>query len=234
MIGFAQSRIAAATGALVLGLTLVACSGAPAATPGTATDAPVTATPAAPGDTTPPDGGATGTECASVPTLDINNPEMGFSKDPELEAIFPATIGGMPVTDIESFRWVEFLCMFGGQAMVDQMTSAVDSPLNFAALSMATANATVDGEEVQIAAIRFPGQGASNFLTDLAQLVQMFGGSVADMEGSVTNATIGGKTVQVFSSSDGEVAYLYVIGDSLIVLSEMTEAEAATVLGELP
>jgi len=235
MTGTKRTRIATLTGAFVLSLAVLACGGTPAATPAQPTDVPSTATPAAPGDTTPPDGGATGNECASVPTFDLNNPgEMGFSSDPELEALFPATVGGQPVTDVESFRWVEFLCMFGGQTMVDQMTATIDSPLNFAALSMATANATVDGDSVQLTAIRFPGQGASNFLTDLAQLVQMFGGSMADIEGSVTNANIGGKAVQVFSSADGEVAYMYVIGDSLLVLGDMTEAQAAAVLAELP
>jgi hypothetical protein len=224
----ARTGSAAVSGILLLSLIVVACGGAPASTPGTPTGA-ATATPEG-------TSGPTGNECVGVPTLNLGNAEEPqFTGDPELEALFPAQIGGEPVTDIRSYRMVEFFCYIGGQALVDQMRANLDTPLDLATMSVANGEVTLDGATVELSAIRLPGQGASNVLTDLVQLVQTFaGGSMGDIGGSVTNADVGGKSVQVFSSADGEVAYIYVIGDSMIVISDVSEAQAATILGALP
>ncbi len=224
-----------AVGATALLMVLVGCSSSPAATegPGGGTQAPGGAT-QAPGGATQAPGGATGTECASIPTFSISNPvPPSFPPDPTLEAHFPATIDGQPVTDVTSERFVDMLCAFGGQTVVDQENTALGSGFNLAEMSFGDATATVDGDSVDLTAFRTPNADANGLVQYIASLAAL-SGSTSGVTGTSSSANIGGKNVLVWTDSDGNKSYAYASGDTVVFFDSVTDDEAAKILTALP
>jgi hypothetical protein len=219
-----------------LALLVAACSG-PAATPTPATGSPTpgattgpTATATAPGSTSTPlstaTAGATnppaGDACAGYPTMDPNNLALpSFAPDPQLEAHFPAMIDGQPVTDVTSGSLLEFICLTGSVGLPQLQAVAT---YNLANLTWGTANATVDGDDVTLVAIRLAGGSGNDLVNSFAQLAAALGGS-ADVS-NVTSGSAGGKSVLVVTNSDGTTSYGYVSGDTLITVDEITQDEA--------
>lgn len=223
-------------------LIAAACSSSPPGTPGPAT--PVTspgAAPPAPVVTpapvaTPPAGNiGTGTECAATPSFDITNPVPSFAPDLDLEARFPTQIDGQPVTELQSVRWVELICLYGGQAGVDQFKADLPGggSLNFATLTFASAVATVDGDDVQLSAFRTPGLDANVMVQAFAQLAGAISGETT-VTGTLSNVTLGGKNVSVWTDEDGTINYLYASGDVLFGVSDVTDSQANKIFAALP
>jgi hypothetical protein len=227
-----------------------ACTAAPPATPSPAiTDAPATATPApaTPASATPepvapatpsPDGGTpapggtlTGDECDEVPSfMDPGVEDFEFTRDEELEAMFPASIAGSLVSEVTSFRWVEFICLLAGQTGLEAAATEIPTGFELAGLTMATAEYDDDDETHNIVALRMPGINVGTAV-QMEILAQLAAGD--ELGGELRRATVGGKQVYV-TESEGDTAYIYATGDVLFVLGDMTEAQAAAVLSELP
>lgn len=178
---------------------------------------------------------ATGHECDAVPTFSLGGAMPSFPPDASLEAHFPTTIDGQPVTDVSSFLWVNFLCMFGGQTAVDSALAdagAGTPGLNFATMSFGSATATVDGEEVTLSAFRTPNTDAGNLVNSIAMLTALSGEQGPN--GSFTSSTIGGKTVFVTTDTDGSASYAYASGDTLIFTDAVTASQAEKIFAAMP
>ncbi len=198
------------------------------------TGAPATLAPGAtraPGATQPPV--AVGNQCAGTPTINpAGSPQPVIPGDPDLEAIFPSEIAGEPVENVESIRYVAYLCFSQGQSAVDQIvanTGGIDP--NFA---YASADATVEGEMVDIIAFRTPGADAGLMIQNFGMLILVLGGDPADNQGTMASANIGGKNVTVRTDADGDISYLYPRGDVLFGFFNASESQAATILAALP
>jgi hypothetical protein len=241
----------AALGAVLMAVAIAACGTSPSASssPGATLAPGATATPAgatlpptvAPtglptvgptgGSTTPP-AGLTGHECDAVPTFSLGNPDPSFPPDETLNAHFPATIDGQPVTDVTSQQWLYFLCMFGGQTALEQAVSEAGGAINFATMSFGSATATVDGESVDLTAFRTPGTDANAMVQYLALLATQAGTVINP--GDVVSANIGGKSVYVWTDEDGAKNYAYPAGDTLIFFDSVTDSQATKILTALP
>jgi hypothetical protein len=203
-------------------LLAVACS----ASPSTQTATPVGQTPGTPtqpiptaGATQPPAGGS---ECSGFPTMNPASPALpSFITDPGIEAKFPSQIDGQPVTDVESFSWAQLVCL-GGQAAIDRIRGTTQFDL--LSLSMATATATVEGDEVELMAFRTPGGDATQIVQTLAELSSA-AGEESDIA-SITPGTAGGKSVLVVAGTDGTTSYGYVSGDTLVIAEDITQSQA--------
>jgi hypothetical protein len=219
-------------GSIALAVAIIGCSSAPAGP----TLAPgQTATPAPPAGATPAPVGITGHECDAIPTFSLSNPtEPSFPPDPQAEAHFPATIDGQPVTDVDSQQWLYFLCYLGGQASFEQAANQADGKVNMATSSFAQANATVDGEEVDLSAWRTPGTDANALVEYLGILAAQSGGDVFS-PGDVQQTNIGGKNVYTWTDSDdGTRGFAYPSGDTLIFFEDVTDSQATKILQALP
>jgi hypothetical protein len=244
----------AALVAVVMAVAIAACGSSPSAssTPGTtlapgatatspgATLPPTAAPTGAPttgptgGATAPPGSGLTGHECDAIPTFSLSNPNLASpAPDATLNAHFPAQIDGQPVTDVQSQRWIDFLCVFGGQAMVNQSAGDIGSGLNLTTMSFGSAKATVDGESVDLNAFRTPSADATTLVQSLALIVAQTGNAGA-LQGTATTANIGGKNVYVWTDSDGAKSYAYASGDTLITFNSVTDSQATKILTALP
>lgn len=208
---------------LSLGL-IVACGSSPAGSPG--------ATAVAPGPTVAPPG----SECAAFPTF---SPDGGFpsfpaTRDPTLEAKFPAQIDGQPVTGIESGRLLDTMCLFGGQEGVDRMRADAPPGIDLVNLVVGSAEATVEDQRVRMTAFRLPGQDGNQLLANIIALAQTVSGEEPRFVGGVTAATAGGKNVSTMTDTNGDVSYLYVSGDTLIVVDAISASQADKIFSAIP
>jgi hypothetical protein len=240
-----RSLLAVASTALVL--VLMGCSSSPAATQGPgatnppgATSQPSQAAPsqAAPSQAAPSQAvptapsGPTGNECASIPTFSLTNPEVSFAPDTALEAHFPASIDGSDATDVTSQSWLQLMCMFGGQAMVDQSKGEL-SGVDLTTASYGSATYTVDGEDITLNALRTPGSDANTLAQSLAQLAALSGDNA--LNGTLGTANISGKNVFVFTdATDGTKSYAYASGDTIIFTETLTDSQAQKVFAAMP
>jgi hypothetical protein len=213
-------------GTVALSTVLIGCG---SATPGQSAGPTL-----APGATATPAGGATtGHECDGVPTFSPSNPaEPSFPADPEVEAHFPATIDGQPVTEVKSQQWRYFLCYLGGQASFNQSAGQA-AGLNLASSSLATAEATVDGESVDLNAWRTPGQDANSFIQYLQVLANQAGSDITVANVQQTN--VAGKNVFTWTDTDdGTKSFAYPSGDTLVYFDSVTDSQATKILSALP
>jgi hypothetical protein len=210
-------------------LLMAACSATPQAT----TSAPPTPTATA-APTGSPAGGV-GDECAGIPRVDRDNPTRpSFSRDPELEAVFPRQVDGQPVVDIQSMRWVEFVCWLAGQEAIDQQSANMPGSMNLSELTFGRAEVSIDDEDISIVAVRSPGNDAAELLEFWAVFS---GGLGSDDEpaGTLTSRSLGGKTVSVWTSADGEETYLYAVRDVMIgTADETTVSQLNKLFAALP
>jgi hypothetical protein len=227
-------------GAFTVALSIaLACAGAPAGT-GNPTATPVGQTPGATqpgatatavptiGATAPPVGGH---ECDAFPTINPASPVIpSFAPDPVLESKFPAEIDGEPVTDLQSGSYLQSLC-FSGQATVDRIRG--QAAFDLLTMTVGSAKATVDGEEVSLSAFRAPGQDASNIIRVLIAVAAQSGGEPAP---SLIPATVGGKNVltTVDDDGDGVNSYGYGNGDTLFLVDNVTQSQADKIFSALP
>jgi hypothetical protein len=205
----------------------VARTATPSATPSparaTATPVGVTRTPIA----------LTGHECDALPTIDPANPVApSLSPDETLNARFPSTIDGQAVTDVTSFQWLSYLCVFGGQAVLAQASSQTGGAINLALLSFGYAAATVDGEDFVLKAFRTSANDGYNLIRYFFVLAGQAGDSwnLRHLE----SVDIDGKEVGVWTDADGVTGYMYLAGDTVFYFDGVTESQATKIVTALP
>lgn len=206
-------------------MLVLACGGGASATPA----------PGAPGQPTTPAVAVPPAQlCAGQPTFSLATPQPSFAQDNELNAKFPTTIDGQPVTGIQSGYYLTFLCYLGNTEQVNRFAGSVPGT-NLAALSFGSARANVGGEDISISAFRLPGGDANQIIQHFAEFAVAIGADPSSITGSTqTQATIGGKAAYIFTDEDGDVTYVYPSGDTVWSVSGSTEEQAGTVFAALP
>ncbi len=246
-----MSRSRMAVLAAVALFVISACSSSPGASesPGTsqapgnttgATQQPVASQPAAsqpaasqPAASQPASSvaGLTGHECDSVPTFSIDNPEPSFAPDPQLEAHFPADVNGNPVTNVSSQSWLDLMCTFGGQTVLEGSAGQFGN-LPLATMSFGSADVVINSDSISLSALRTPNQDAGNVIQYLAQLAALSPDQSA-LTGNVSQQNVGGKNVYVYTDADGAKSYAVPLGDTLVFFDSATDDEAAAIIGAL-
>jgi hypothetical protein len=227
-------RVAVTLAVVVVGLA--ACAASPGATQTPA----ITPTPSgvptqAPVGTLVP----VSDRCTGIPTLEPGNVDSipKFSPDPALAPSFP-NIGGGPSPAITFGRWLDSVCVFGGEAVVQQYVARLPN-VDFETLMVGNSLDSLDTpnfDSVQLFAVRTPGHDANDLMGLFVQLILAVAGSEPD-EVTVTPspAKLGGKNVTLWTDVDnGKVYYAYVTGDTIYGLYNRTEELATTVFAALP
>ena len=160
-------------------------------------------------------------------------PSFNTNGDPDLAAKFPTTIGGQPVTNVQTFRLMDLFTSFGeteaAQTFSQAMTALGVDPNT---VTTGSGDATVNGNSDTITAFRAPGVSASQFLTALPQIAQALDPTQA--QPTVGSANIGGKTVTTFTDpTDGSVTYYYPSGDIIWSAQSSDPADVAVILAAL-
>jgi hypothetical protein len=168
-----------------------------------------------------------------MPTFSLNTPAPSLPADTQLTARFPAQIDGNPVTDIQSAYWIAAICMFQGEAGAQQMLQNLPGS-GLEQMSIANASATVDDEEVQITAIRIPGQDANLIITNFDAFARAIGMEDAADRPTITPANIGGKNAYISTDADGDVSYGFASGDVFFTVSDVTQEQAAIIFAAIP
>ncbi len=174
--------------------------------------------------------------CAGIPEIPRDNPpdNLVLTPDPALEAMFPRLIDGQPVNDLASARWIETLCMLGGEASVNAAGAGLPPGMDLTNMSVASAGVSVDGPTVTISAFRLPGHNGRELIPAIASLSLAMTGE-ARFDGQLTETIAGGKDVLTWTNaSDGSTSYLYPTDDTLFVVSGVTTSQANKVFAALP
>jgi hypothetical protein len=172
-------------------------------------------------------------KCTGIPTLDPGNVDSipKFSPDPSLAPTFP-NIGGGPSPAITFARWLDSVCVFGGEAVVQQHVADLPN-VEFETLMVGYSLDSLDTpnfDSIQLLALRTPGHDANELMGLFVPLILAGAGT-----GPETTANLGGKNVTLWTNADtGKVTYAYLSGDTIFGLSDETDDIAATVFEALP
>ena len=215
--------------AVIMALTLAAC--------GSNVTIPTFGVPGAGGGPTlaPGQTAAAGNQCAPYPTANLlASPQPEMPVDSALLAELPTQVAGQATTEIQAVPFLAFMCMFVGEAAVDQMgTTTSVLGLNISTMSFGSFTATVNGDSVNVTALRTPGQDAGHIMSNFG-LFGAFAGISASAAG-LSNASLGGKNVQVSTdSTTSDKSYFYAHGDTLFIIDGSNDADAGPVLQALP
>lgn len=211
----------------VMALVVAACTSGPAA--GTPIAGQPTATPT---QVVQPTGAPpVGLSCEGVPTFTLTE-EITFTRDSQLEAIFPTTIDGQPVENLTSGYWFELMCFIGGPAGLQEALSELPPGMQVATLSYASADVTIDDEDISLVAFRTPGQDANAVLQQLLALQAQTQG--ADTPVNFAPGSVGGKSVLVATNELGGKSYAYIRGDVMVFAEEISDSAAEKVFAALP
>ena len=247
------------TTAITIGATLVfilaACGAAPAASDGAAPSAAVvgasaSVAPEASAPTSPEAtastatsptaspaqasaGMGTGSDCSALPSPDVNG-QTATAEYPELLAMIPEELGGQPTHSRQSFRVAEFLCLAGGQAVVDAVIGASPDGFDLAAVQYAGASVNLGEPTSGVAILRTPGADATFMAENFARIIPLIAGSTEVAEGDVSADTLGGKSIFVFTPPEARSTFLYPKDDLLFVISPKDPDVAETILAALP
>jgi hypothetical protein len=182
-----------------------------------------------------PTAGPPGRECQSIPTFNpMASPQPSFPNDPALQAQFPVKVGGQNIQNAQTVSMLAFVCYLAGQDSVDELRDAFSAlGWNVSSLSVGSFDAPAGDDAVTVSAVRAPGQDASKLISNFGVFADIAGISVSDSD--LSAATVGGKSVQATSAdSDGTRSFFYVHGDTLFVLQDATDDQAAAILSALP
>jgi hypothetical protein len=163
-----------------------------------------------------------------------------FNPDNDLAAKFPKTIDGQPVTNVQTYLFVDLLGFGGGnQDKIQQLAQSLAAfGIDLNKLSGGSADATIGGESVQLQALRAPGADANQIVAHYSEIAAVFqqvlGTSGPTAPPTMSQASLGGKNVAVATDADGNKTYLYANGDTLWIVDNMTDAQAGTLLSALP
>jgi hypothetical protein len=201
-------------------ILLAACqTGAPAATP-------TTAAPSAPASETPGSETPGGSEGAPSFSLDLPS----FNADRDLEARLPNEIDGVTLTKL-SFNGSEFLEDADDNPEFRAMIGALGrTPTDF---SMAFAGGEVDGENVQLGAMRVGGVDGQRVLDAFVAASQ----ASTDTTFDIGQANLGGRNVVTLVDQDDPssgTTYFYASGDLVFFVQADNEALATKGLATLP
>jgi len=170
-----------------------------------------------------------GLSCAGQPTFSLENPDQSLAPDTALISRFPDQIDGQPLTDVSAQSWLQWICYWGGDQALASAFADLPAGLNVANLSLGSATATVDGESVDVSAFRVAGGDASQLVQSIAQLAAQ-----TDSQGTLSQVNVGGKSVYQWTAQDGSTTdFIYPSGDTLFVLSDVTESQAGKVFAAL-
>ena len=176
-------------------LVIAACdAGRPAATPTTApTEAPLE------------------TDDLPFPTFDLSSFDFGsfalpsFSADPELEALLPDELGGVPVRK-QSVSGTTFLATgMAGAAALEALLELLDKSPDDLSVAFGTTTA------VSIFAYQIDGLSAEQLLAGFETAL------AAAPSVTLTDATVGGRSLKVVSSPS-ETTYVYLGGDVFFLI----------------
>jgi len=159
-----------------------------------------------------------------------------FAADNGLAAKFPTMIDGQPVTQVQTAIFADVLQQTGGSSDVNIQTltqTLAGIGIDFSNMSFGSAQATVDGESVAITALRTPNTDATKIIQNYGLIVTAFGSAPETMP-TMSPSTISGKNVTLATDSDGTTTVLYVTGDTLFILQNMTDSQTAKVVAALP
>ncbi len=171
----------------------------------------------------------------AIPSFEIPS----FAPDADLVAKFPATIDGQPVTNVQTFLFIDVLRFEGETDQQIQALTQVFSQfgMDVTTLSAGTADATVDGSDVRLSAFRAPGANADEIVANYNELAAALdvalGQPAPSAAPTMTQTNLGGKNVTISTDADGTVTYLYASGDTLWSLSDVTEDQVAKVFSAL-
>jgi hypothetical protein len=201
-------------------IALGACSSGPTVSPGAGSTSAVTSL--APGES---------------PGIPVSGPSVAASADPVLGARFPTTIAGQPVTNVQTFHFLDYLTSTGTpKTIIDRFNvSASAAGINPRSVNLGTARVTISGKSVLLQALRAPGSDASQFTQPLVAVAQQrdIGAGATARAIALAPSNVGGKSVQVASSAD-LTQYYYPTGDTVFILNNVDAATAATLLAALP
>jgi hypothetical protein len=175
----------------------------------------------------------TGHECDDLPTFDPTNPVApSVPPDETLNTRFPPMIDGQPVTDVRSLQWLSYLCVFGGQTVLAQANDQTGGAVNLALLSFGSAEATVDGEDVNLKAFRTSANDGYNLIRYFFVLAAQAGDSWNLRH--VESVDIAGKEVGVWTDAEGGTGYMYLSDDTVLYFEGVTESQATKIVTALP
>ena len=175
--------------------------------------------------------------CAGIPQYPPDKPpgSLVLTPDPALEAEYPTTIDGQPVTDIASARYIESLCALGGDASIAAAESELAPGVDLNDISVATGNVVVDGQPVTIDSYRLPNHRGDELVSAVGVLATTVAGSEARFTDDLVQTTAGGRSVLQFTNAaDGSVSYLYATGDTLFIIEDSTQSQADKIVAALP
>lgn len=175
--------------------------------------------------------------CAGLPQYPQDKPpgSLVLTPDPTLEAMYPATIDGQPVTDLASARYIETLCALSGDAAIAAASQQLPQGVDLSDLRVAAAQAQVDGAAVTLESFRLPNHRGEELVPVVGILATTVAGSEAKFTSGLVQTTAGGRSVwQYTNAADGAVSYLYAAGDTLFIVADVTPSQADKVVAALP
>jgi hypothetical protein len=208
-----RQRLARPMALLAAGSILLAACGADGPTPAPTTPTQPTPAPATQSPTLPP-----------LPTTLPSFPRPSGGGDPELEAMFPASLGGEALTTIS---------LSGDQLATSPYGLLLQGYLADQGRTLADASAAFGGTAaVTIIAYRVKGVPAEETLDYLIEAAQ------AIVPGTVSDLTVAGKPVTKMTpdAAGGSSTYSYTRDDVVFVIGgdELTDALLAEALSQLP
>jgi hypothetical protein len=174
--------------------------------------------------------------CAGIPQYPPDKPpgSLVLTADASLEAKFPTTIDGQPVTGLASAKYVETLCALGGDASILAAERGLAPGIDLTDMRVASGDVVVDGQPVTIYALQAPGHTGDELLSATDVLSESVAGNEAITE-DLVQTTAGGRSVWRFTNAaDGSVSYLYSSGDTMFTVEDATQSQADKVIAALP
>jgi hypothetical protein len=166
----------------------------------------------------------------------VNTSVPSFATDSGLAAKFPATVDGQPVTNVQTALFADVMRQSPGTTdaefqALSQKLSAIG--IDFATMSFGSGQATVDGKQVAITGLRTPNSDANKIIQNYGAIVDAFG-SPPETLPTMSQSTAGGKTVTLSVDSNGTTTTLYVSGDTLFILRDLTDSQKGKIVAALP
>jgi hypothetical protein len=145
-----------------------------------------------------------------------------------LAAKFPKQVGGQPVTNVTTGKFIDFISALSPAEIDTDRQKFATIGINLDTVVFGSASATVSGSTVQILALRVPGQDASKLIQDYALFSPLATGEALSQE------TSGGKNVSVVRDAGGTASFwMYASGDILWQVNTSDPTAAAAVFAAL-
>jgi hypothetical protein len=177
--------------------------------------------------------------CAGKPTFSASA-QPSFPNDPDLAAKFPQQIAGAAPDQVQTFKFVDELCLFGGIGLDQMVTAFSQAGVDITSASIGSATYSLpqpctsgespclSTEKLNLTALRTPGGDATKMVTGLAAFTAILGQQ--NKLQNIQQSTVGGKSVFTAKQGDGKTSYVYPAGDTLWLFDSANDQTAATVL----